>query len=134
VTSGHRPVPIALDPVRGNRWNIFQLPLEQVTAHDGTGVVRAVRIAAGASIAGGCEFIDYAEVSPGSCIGDHRHPVSEEEYYLVLAGLGTMRLESATVTVTAGDLVRNPPGGLHGLVNTGGETLQLFIFALRVEQ
>lgn len=134
MTSGHPPAPTVPDPVRGNRWNIFRLPLEQVTAHDGTGVVRAVRVAAGDSIAGECEFIDYAEVSPGGCIGDHRHPVSEEEYYLVLAGRGTMRLESATVTVTAGDLVRNPPGGLHGLVNTGEETIQLFIFALRVEQ
>lgn len=110
--------------------NILTLPRTQEIAHDGSGYISSVRVAARAELAGSCEFIDYAEVPPGSSIGDHRHSAQEEEYYLVLGGAGTMRLEAGTVAVTAGDLIRNPAGGLHGLTNTGGEVLRLFIFAL----
>lgn len=111
------------------RCNVFSLPLREEIAHDGWGWIGAVRIAAGDQLAGACEFIDYAELPPGTSIGDHRHPADEEEFYLVLSGAGTMRLEDETVPVVAGDLVRNPAGGLHGLVNTGARPLRLFVFA-----
>lgn len=110
--------------------NILTLPRAQEIAHNGSGYISAVRVAARAELAGSFEFIDYAEVPPGSSIGDHRHSAQEEEFYLVLSGTATMRLEADTVAVTAGDLIRNPAGGLHGLTNTGGEVLRLFIFAL----
>jgi oxalate decarboxylase/phosphoglucose isomerase-like protein (cupin superfamily) len=109
--------------------NIFGLPLVDEIAHDGTGVIHAVRIATAAQLSPGCEFIDYAIVPPGTSIGDHRHAPHEEEFYLVLSGTGTMRLEDETFPVSAGDLIRNLPGGLHGLANDGIEDLRLFIFA-----
>jgi mannose-6-phosphate isomerase-like protein (cupin superfamily) len=34
--------------------------------------------------------------------------------------------------VRAGDLVRNPPGQLHGLRNEGSEEVELFVFELEV--
>jgi len=111
------------------RCNIFALSLMPEIAHDGDGYIRAVRIAAGDELTNGCEFIDYAVVPPGTSIGDHRHAAHEEEFYLVLSGSGVMRLEDETFPVAAGDLVRNLPGGLHGLANTGSEDLSLFIFA-----
>jgi mannose-6-phosphate isomerase-like protein (cupin superfamily) len=112
------------------RCNLFELPLTTEIAHDGSGWIDAVRIATREQLAGGCEFIDYAEVPPGRSIGDHRHPADEEEFYLLLSGSGVMRLEDDTVSVTAGDLVRNPAGGLHGMTNTGDEVIRLFVFAL----
>nr|WP_042178144.1 cupin domain-containing protein [Kibdelosporangium sp. MJ126-NF4]CEL13003.1 Cupin domain protein [Kibdelosporangium sp. MJ126-NF4]CTQ98689.1 Cupin domain protein [Kibdelosporangium sp. MJ126-NF4] len=121
--------------VRGfHRCNVFRQPLRPEVAHDGTGVIKAVRIATVETVAGGCDFIDYAVVPAGTSIGDHRHRADEEEYYLVLSGTGTMRLEDETFPVTAGDLVRNPPGGLHGLVNAGPDPVCLFIFQLAVGQ
>lgn len=41
-----------------------------------------------------------------------------------------MRLDDAEFQVTAGDFVRNKPGGFHGLKNTGPETIRLFVFEL----
>ncbi len=41
-----------------------------------------------------------------------------------------MRLGSETFAARAGDLFRNPGGGVHGLKNTGTDCLRLFIFAL----
>ncbi|CAM3726309.1 cupin domain-containing protein [Kibdelosporangium persicum] len=117
-----------------HRCNIFRLPLRPEVAHGGTGVIEAVRIATGETVDGGCDFIDYAVVPAGTSIGDHRHRLDEEEFYLVLSGIGTMRLEDRTFPVTAGDLVRNPPGGLHGLVNAGPDPVRLFIFQLAAGQ
>jgi mannose-6-phosphate isomerase-like protein (cupin superfamily) len=117
-----------------HRCNVFRVPLRPEVAHAGTGTIEAARIATGEMVAGACDFIDYAILPPGTSIGDHRHRADEEEFYLVLAGTGTMRLEDETFPVTAGDLVRNPPGGLHGLVNTGPDPVRLFIFELTAGQ
>lgn len=110
--------------------NLFRLALRPESAHAGQGLVDAVRIATRADLAGPCSFIDYAEVPPGCSIGDHRHADDEEEFYLVLSGRATMRLEDDTFPVGPGDLIRNPPGGLHGLSNSGNERVRLFIFEL----
>jgi mannose-6-phosphate isomerase-like protein (cupin superfamily) len=115
------------------RCNLSRLPLQPEIAHDGDGSIQAFRIASQDQLAGAIEFIDYAELPPGSSIGDHRHSKAEEEYYLVLSGSGLVRLEAEQVPVTAGELVRNPAGGLHGLRNTGADTLRIFIFAVHVE-
>jgi oxalate decarboxylase/phosphoglucose isomerase-like protein (cupin superfamily) len=130
--SGAQSPVIAEPETPFSRCNVFALPLEQVTAHGGLGRVDAVRIGAAGQLAGCCEFIDYAEVRPGGSIGSHRHASHEEEYYLVLGGSGQMQLEDEVFAVTAGDLVRNPAGGLHGLTNTGAGDLRLFIFALTI--
>lgn len=116
----------------GDRCNIFALPLQSAVAHHGIGLVNAVRIARAGDVAGACDFIDYAEVPHGNSIGDHRHGLDEEEFYLVLAGSGVLLQEVDRFPVVAGDLVRNPPGGFHGLRNTGDGPLRLFIFQLSV--
>lgn len=121
-------------PAPFRRCNLFAVRLREEIAHGGEGLIEAARLATREELAGGCEFLDYAVLAPGTSIGDHRHPAHEEEYYLVLAGTGVMRLEADTFEVAAGDLVRNPAGGLHGLTNTGREPLSLFIFALDVQR
>src|SRR2546430_107712 len=103
--------------------NLFQLPLDPTVAHHGHGVIDAVRLADGEDLAGRCNYLDFAVLPPGTSIGDHRHDADEEEFYLVLSGQGVMRLEEQTFRVSAGDLVRNPPAGLHGLANDGAEPL-----------
>jgi mannose-6-phosphate isomerase-like protein (cupin superfamily) len=113
--------------------NIFTLPLRPEVAHGGDGLVNAVRIARAGDVAGACDFIDYAEVPPETSIGDHRHGPHEEEFYLILAGTGLLRLEDDDFQVAAGHLVRNPPGGLHALRNTGAGPLKLFVFQLAVD-
>lgn len=115
-----------------DRCNLREILLADVQAHAGDGLIRFARIADGATLAGACNFIDYAELPPGASIGRHRHGEDEEELYLVLSGAGTMWRDGQSFAVREGDLVRNPPGGEHGLRNDGAVPLRLFVFELRV--
>lgn len=115
-----------------DRCNLRELSLAEVTAHAGEGLIRFARVADAAALAGGCNFIDYAEVPPGASIGRHRHADDEEELYLVLDGEAHMWRDGESFAVRAGDLVRNPPGSEHGLCNTGDVPVRLFVFELRV--
>ncbi len=63
-----------------------------------------------------------ATVAPGRATLLHRHLRSEELYH-VLAGSGTMTLDSRVFAITAGDTVCIAPGTLHRLENTGRENL-----------
>src|SRR5439155_23815660 len=94
--------------------------------------IKVCRIADGASLAGGCNSIDLAIVPPGSTIGRHRHATNEEEFYLVRAGRARMYRNGEEITVGPGDLVRNPPGGEHGLRALGPDPVRLFVFEVRV--
>jgi mannose-6-phosphate isomerase-like protein (cupin superfamily) len=115
-----------------DRCNLFALTLECGPAHDGEGDIFFRRIATQSELAGGCNFIDFAEVPPGRSIGRHRHARDEEEYYLILRGEGEMWKDGECFPVKAGDLVRNSPGGAHGLRNVGAHTLNVFVFELSV--
>lgn len=114
------------------RQNIYDYILQPEVAHGGRGKIFATRIINGPDSEAVCDFVDYVEVPAGSSIGDHRHSMNQEEYYLVLDGSGEMHLEREQFTVRTGDLIRNPPGGLHGLVNTGESSIKLFIFQFPV--
>lgn len=61
-------------------------------------------------------------VGPGQATQAHRHPVSEEIYY-VLAGTGEMRIGDETRTVGPGDGIAIPPGAPHQIRNVGAEDL-----------
>lgn len=113
---------------------LFHLELQPGQAHGGDGEVDSLRVASREQLAGECDFIDYVEVPPGCSIGNHHHAPDEEEFYLLLAGNGTMRLDDEILEVGAGDLVRNRPGGVHGLRNDGPERIRLLVFELRVRQ
>lgn len=114
------------------RCNLFELALQQGHAHDGEGNIFFRRIATQNDLDGVCNFIDYSEVPPGCTIGLHQHEADEEEFYLVLNGKAQMSKDNETFQVRAGDLIRNRPGGTHGLRNVGLEVLRLFVFELRV--
>lgn len=115
-----------------DRCNLSRLPLENVQAHGGEGLIRFVRVADRGALVGGCNFIDLAELPPGTSIGPHTHAGSEEEFYLVLEGAGRMVRNGETFDVVAGDLIRNPPGGTHSLRNTGSGPLRIFVFEVEV--
>jgi mannose-6-phosphate isomerase-like protein (cupin superfamily) len=115
-----------------DRTNLEELELAPVRAHNGEGLIRFVRIAERHQLAGGCNFIDLAELPPGTSVGLHTHASSEEEFYLVLSGTGEMTRNGHVFPVVAGDLIRNPPAGSHSLRNTGTEPLRIFVFELAV--
>jgi mannose-6-phosphate isomerase-like protein (cupin superfamily) len=115
-----------------DRSNLDRLDLVGIQAHDGEGMIRFARIVDRTGLAGSCNFIDLAELPPGSSVGSHTHAGSEEEFYLVLSGTGEMTRNGEVFQVEAGDLIRNPPGGTHALRNTGSQALKIFVFELEV--
>jgi mannose-6-phosphate isomerase-like protein (cupin superfamily) len=120
------------DSLSFDRCNLHGLALARVRAHQGDGLIEFVRVVDRTAFAGDCNFIDLAELPPGTSIGSHTHAESEEEFYLILAGTGEMSRNGEDFQVRAGDLVRNPPGGTHSLRNTGSRPLKIFVFELGV--
>jgi mannose-6-phosphate isomerase-like protein (cupin superfamily) len=111
-----------------DRINVWGIELEPRVAHGGTGTIGFRRILEREDAASPLNFIDVADLEPGVSIGLHRHRENEEEFYLVLSGTGTMRRNGEEFRVSAGDLIRNPPGGEHSLVNDGEEAMRLLVF------
>jgi len=115
-----------------DRASLHALPHTAVRAHGGVGHIQFCRVVETGGLAGGVNFIDHAVLAPGVSIGRHRHGEGEEELYLVLAGEGVMWRDGEEFVVRAGDLIRNAPGGTHGLHNPGPAPLEIFVFELRV--
>jgi mannose-6-phosphate isomerase-like protein (cupin superfamily) len=114
-----------------DRANLYAAPHARISAHEGEGAIDFCRIVESGALSGGVNFIDHAVLPPGVSIGRHRHGADEEELYLVLGGVGVMWRDGEEFEVRRGDLVRNRPGGEHGLRNTGSEPLEIFVFELK---
>jgi mannose-6-phosphate isomerase-like protein (cupin superfamily) len=115
-------------PTAFRRVNLFQLRLIAELSHDGDGQVMQALVASGEDVAAACHGIFYVELPPGTSVGEHAHDADSEEYYLILSGSGRMRLGDEMLDVTDGDLIRNDPGQIHGLTNTGDDTLRMYVF------
>jgi mannose-6-phosphate isomerase-like protein (cupin superfamily) len=63
-----------------------------------------------------------ATLSPGGTTEAHRHPHTEELYY-ILRGQGLMQVEEEERAVHPGDGILIPPGSLHQIRNTAAEPL-----------
>jgi mannose-6-phosphate isomerase-like protein (cupin superfamily) len=59
-----------------------------------------------------------ATLPPGASTAAHRHPKSEEIYY-ILSGRGRMTVDAESRNVKPNDAILIPPGVRHELVNTG---------------
>lgn len=59
-----------------------------------------------------------ARLPTGASTTGHRHPVTEEIYY-ILEGSGRMRVGEEVREVGAGDAIAIPPGQFHQITNTG---------------
>lgn len=72
-----------------------------------------------------------AEIKPGQEIHPpHQHP--DEEYLMVLEGNGEWYYEvegvGTTMPARAGDVLYSAPWDMHGIKNTGTETLRFVVF------
>ena len=111
--------------------NLNELPLEEVTAHEGTGKIFFNRVFSEEAFTGPWNFVDYAVLPPGASIGIHTHG-ENEELYLVLEGQGIMHLDGETFQVRPGSVILNRPGGTHGLRNDGEAPLKIFVVEVRI--
>lgn len=115
-----------------DRCSLFELKLAETRAHGGQGLILFTRIVSEESINGACNFIDFTKMPPGTSIGEHSHARDQEEYYLIIKGVGLMNRDGQDFQVQAGDLIRNFPGGTHALKNIGEGELWIFVFELKV--
>lgn len=99
---------------------------EDQIAHEGKGHIRACRARQGHDGVH-CNFIDCVIVPPGTSIGVHTHMADNEELYVVLSGTGIMTVGTEESAVGPGDVIINPPGGTHGLRNTGPQEIRLIV-------
>ena len=114
--------------------NLFKEKLQQVSAHGGKGKILTSRVLELKDVQSACNFVDFTILPPNTTIGLHTHQSNEEEFYLVLYGVGIMESDSKILKVEAGSLIRNRPGGSHSLDNTGDGPLGLFVFELQTVQ
>jgi mannose-6-phosphate isomerase-like protein (cupin superfamily) len=110
--------------------DLSDLPLVEVKAHRGEGMIRFSRVWEASTFRGPWEFVDYAELPPGSSIGEHTHG-NNEELYIILEGEGVMRLDGHEFRVRKGSLIRNRPGGTHGLRNDRPSPLKVLVVEVR---
>lgn len=75
--------------------------------------------------------LDLVVVRPGATIGHHRHAPDNEEFYIMVDGEAEMRIEDRRVMVRQGDVIRNPPGGAHGLRNTCDQDVKIVVIEVR---
>ncbi|MES2695489.1 MAG: cupin domain-containing protein [Verrucomicrobiota bacterium] len=67
---------------------------------------------------GGHPFdLELNKVAPGACPCPFHSHAAEWELFYILSGTATVRLESGTTTVAAGEIVLHPPGEAHQIAN-----------------
>src|SRR5688572_6693479 len=111
---------------KGQYFSFDHGDFRHVVAHNGTGLIATERVLGGPP-ATACDFVDLTVVPPGSDIGVHTHGPHDEEFYVVISGAGDMHLDGRVFPVGAGDVIRNRPGGTHGLRNTGTAEIRLVV-------
>jgi mannose-6-phosphate isomerase-like protein (cupin superfamily) len=105
----------------------------QEGSHEGKGVVDLYEIWCNSDFKSGVDFIDRVVVPPGSTIGFHKHG-ENEEMYIVLEGQGVMRIEGEKIAVNKGDMILNPAGGSHGLVNNSGDDIDILVIQVSINE
>ena len=103
-------------------------PLEN--CHDGKGALDWKEVLAPGDLKNRrLNFVHDDVLAPGVSICVHAHQ-SDEEYYYILSGKGTMSLDGEDFRVGAGDITAVYPGGAHGLLNDGDEDLRVLVFSV----
>lgn len=98
----------------------------QESSHAGKGPVELYEIWAKADFDSNIDFIDRVVIPPGSSVGYHRHG-DNEEMYIVLGGNARMTIDGEQRRVSTGDMILNPAGGAHGLVNDSERDIDLLV-------
>jgi mannose-6-phosphate isomerase-like protein (cupin superfamily) len=105
----------------------------QESSHEGIGAVQLFEIWESSDFKSDIDFFDRVVVPPGSTIGFHQHG-ENEEMYIVLEGNGLMKIENDEVNVGKGDMILNPSGGRHGLINNSRENIDILVIQIGVKE
>jgi len=101
--------------------------------HDGAGVLHMTEMLAAYGRSGaGVKFIHDNIVEPGASIGEHTHH-DDEELYLIIEGVGVMRIDGVDEPVGPGDICLTRPGHSHSLTNSDAGPMRLIVIGLNVK-
>jgi uncharacterized cupin superfamily protein len=72
-------------------------------------------------------YVDIDYVKPGAKSVKYHSHSKQEEFFLILEGSGTLRMNDEEIPVKKGDFVAKPAGKdiAHQFINTGSEVLQI---------
>ena len=104
----------------------------QQALHGGKGSVDLYEIWGRKNFKSNIDFLDRVVVPPDSSIGYHRHG-NNEEMYILLEGEGLMTTDGKEVVVRKGDMILNPAGGHHGLLNNSTENIDLLVIQVGIQ-
>ncbi len=124
-------VDVALDPIpvfmtmRLDR----SLLRESEGLNGGTGTAQYRRALQPTVFKGPWAYADHLVLPAGASQGLHRH-TGVEEFYYVIAGNGTMRVNGESAAVQKDDAIPIHLDEAHGIENTGSEPLELLIVGI----
>ena len=105
----------------------------QKSSHGGTGPVELYEIWGKSDFKSNVDFLDRVVVPPGSIIGFHKHG-RNEEMYIVLKGVGLMKIGEEEFIVKEGDMILNPAEGRHGLTNNSNEIIDILVLQVSINE
>lgn len=118
-----------------NRIQLSDLPWEEVASPTKKfhSFFRNVSLALGGirntgTWGGGHPFdLQIRRLPPGAAVCPYHLHLAQWEFFLVLAGAGTVRTAEGHTDVATGDVFFQPPGTAHQLTNTGSGDLEVLI-------
>jgi quercetin dioxygenase-like cupin family protein len=113
--------------------NVYETPRELIVAHEGQGSIEIARMFQTENLAGAWHFIEYLVVPPGVTIGEHRHGVNEEIYFII-EGQAKMKIDGREYEVKPGDFIVNHPNWEHGLRNESDKEIKLLVIEVDVKR
>lgn len=117
---------------RGLIHNFLKAQLREESIHGGSGLCRHAMIFRDEEMEAPIRFINYTVLPPCASFGLHRHG-NDNEFYIVLSGSGVYTQDGRDISVEAGDIMMNPPGGAHAIRNTGHVDMALLVFEVAIQ-
>ena len=112
--------------------NLLRIPEEFVDDPEFLSKLKTVRVGDAIGTEQFYVHVDY--VKPGAASTKYHAHDLQEEFFLVMAGTGTLRFDGQEMRVSPGDVIAKPAGkGLaHQFINDGAEILQILDIGTRV--
>lgn len=97
--------------------------------HGGTGKVMSHRALRPEVFYTNWSYADHLVLAPGASIGAHSHE-GVEEFYYVMNGAGTVKVNKESAAIKKGDAVPVLMGDVHSFQNNGSEDLEFLVMGI----